>query len=261
MKNIDVTDLNKKGFVHLKNLLEAGQLSKLTEALDRSFTAHRDIQIKNNVEITTMGVALHVILNESVFIDFLRTLSETGIYSALKEHYFHSNFILNSFGGNNNLPHAPHYATNIHRDIRFFSGELNIMLNMIVMLDDFSIENGATFLLPYSHKDPELPGSDIFYKDAAQMVGKAGDIVLFNSNLWHAGGINKTDGHRRALTLTFSKPFMKQQLDYCKAIGFEKVGMLDEDTRQLLGYNSRVPSSLDEWYQPLEKRFYKKNQD
>jgi hypothetical protein len=28
-----------------------------------------------------------------------------------------------------------------------------------------------------------------------------------------------------------------------------------------LGYHSRVPASLDEWYQPEDKRFYKKNQD
>jgi ectoine hydroxylase-related dioxygenase (phytanoyl-CoA dioxygenase family) len=261
MKNIDISELNEKGFVHLKNNLEAGQISKLINSLEHSFTAHREIQIKNNVEITTKGVALHVILNDSIFIKFLETLSESGIYSALKDQYFGSNFILNSFGGNNNLPNAPHYATNIHRDIRFFSGDLRIMLNMIVMLDDFSVENGATFLLPYSHKIPEIPEIAIFYKNAVQMVGKAGDIVLFNSNLWHAGGINKTEGHRRALTLTFSKPFMKQQVDYCKAIGFDNVEKFNDDVRQILGYNSRVPSSLDEWYQPLDKRFYKKNQD
>jgi ectoine hydroxylase-related dioxygenase (phytanoyl-CoA dioxygenase family) len=33
------------------------------------------------------------------------------------------------------------------------------------------------------------------------------------------------------------------------------------ELQQLLGYHSRVPASLDEWYQPEDKRFYKKNQD
>jgi hypothetical protein len=31
--------------------------------------------------------------------------------------------------------------------------------------------------------------------------------------------------------------------------------------KQLLGFDSRVPSSLYEWYLPADKRFYKKNQD
>ena len=40
--------------------------------------------------------------------------------------------------------------------------------------------------------------------------------------------------------------------------------MYDEfsfELQQLLGYHSRVPASLDEWYQPENKRFYKKEQD
>jgi hypothetical protein len=31
--------------------------------------------------------------------------------------------------------------------------------------------------------------------------------------------------------------------------------------QQFLGYHSRVPASLNEWYQPEDKRYYKKNQD
>jgi ectoine hydroxylase-related dioxygenase (phytanoyl-CoA dioxygenase family) len=34
----------------------------------------------------------------------------------------------------------------------------------------------------------------------------------------------------------------------------------NEKMRQLLGYNSRVPASHDEWYQPPEKRMYKPGQ-
>jgi hypothetical protein len=34
-----------------------------------------------------------------------------------------------------------------------------------------------------------------------------------------------------------------------------------EDIKQLLGFDSRVPCSLYEWYLPADKRFYKKNQD
>jgi hypothetical protein len=40
-----------------------------------------------------------------------------------------------------------------------------------------------------------------------------------------------------------------------------KTSSFNEDLKQLLGYFSRVPANLEEWYQPYENRFYKKNQD
>lgn len=54
---------------------------------------------------------------------------------------------------------------------------------------------------------------------------------------------------------------MKQLLDYPRALGYNEINKFNPKLQQLLGYYSRVPSSLNEWYQPEEKRFYKKNQD
>jgi hypothetical protein len=42
---------------------------------------------------------------------------------------------------------------------------------------------------------------------------------------------------------------------------YERMNDFDYKMQQFLGYHSRVPSSLDEWYQPEEYRFYKKDQD
>jgi len=54
---------------------------------------------------------------------------------------------------------------------------------------------------------------------------------------------------------------MKQLLDYPRAIGYDKMDSFDLELQQLLGYHSRVPASLNEWYQPEINRFYKKDQD
>jgi ectoine hydroxylase-related dioxygenase (phytanoyl-CoA dioxygenase family) len=86
-------------------------------------------------------------------------------------------------------------------------------------------------------------------------------MLIFNSNVWHSSAPNKTQDHRRAIPITLSKSFMKQLLDYPRAIGYDKMDEFDLELQQLLGYHSRVPASLNEWYQPEDKRFYKKNQD
>jgi hypothetical protein len=54
---------------------------------------------------------------------------------------------------------------------------------------------------------------------------------------------------------------MKQMFDYTRSIETEVNYNLSEEMKQLLGFDSRVPSSLYEWYLPADKRFYKKNQD
>jgi ectoine hydroxylase-related dioxygenase (phytanoyl-CoA dioxygenase family) len=133
------------------------------------------------------------------------------------------------------------------------------MAQLLVMLDEFTEENGATYMLGGSHRMKERPGDDAFFRDATRAVGPAGSIVLFDSNLWHAAGTNRSSRPRRALTIAFTRPFIKQQLDYPRAMGYERDG-LSPTLRQLLGYNARVPASLDEWYQPPEMRLYKRDQ-
>jgi ectoine hydroxylase-related dioxygenase (phytanoyl-CoA dioxygenase family) len=128
------------------------------------------------------------------------------------------------------------------------------------MLDDFTLDNGATYLLSGSHLKKDKPGDEEFFLQAHRAVGKSGSIVLWDSNIWHAAGENKTDAPRRSLSLIYSKPFMKQQFDYPRAVGYEDLDSLSDNFKQIVGYNARVPATLDEWYQPPEKRFYKKDQ-
>jgi ectoine hydroxylase-related dioxygenase (phytanoyl-CoA dioxygenase family) len=86
-------------------------------------------------------------------------------------------------------------------------------------------------------------------------------MIIFNANVWHSSAPNTTQNHRRAIPITVSRSFMKQLLDYPRAIGYNKMDNFSIELQQLLGYHSRVPASLNEWYQPEDKRFYKKNQD
>jgi len=50
-------------------------------------------------------------------------------------------------------------------------------------------------------------------------------------------------------------------MDYPRALGYNKMNEFSEPLQQILGYHSRVPSNLNEWYQAGDKRFYRKNQD
>jgi ectoine hydroxylase-related dioxygenase (phytanoyl-CoA dioxygenase family) len=253
--------LNDIGFTIIPNQVQTDWLLKLYNAMDIAFDQHRKIQIKNNNDIVSDGVALHALLSSTIFIDFLSILLKNGFIQSLQDNFFHSKCILNSLSALNNLPNQPNFSSIVHRDLRFYSGDFPIMLNCLIMVDDFTIDNGATYLLPYSHLEQRKPSDNEFFNNAIQAVGKAGDILIFNANVWHAAAPNNTTNGRKAIPFTVSKSFMKQLLDYPRAIGYDKMNSFSYEMQQFLGYHSRVPASLDEWYQPADNRFYKKDQD
>jgi ectoine hydroxylase-related dioxygenase (phytanoyl-CoA dioxygenase family) len=261
MNTQQINQLHTQGFTIVPSQVSLHWINTLATEMDKAFADHRNIQLKNGNDITSDGVALHALLSSNKFIEFLYTLLDSGFIESLQESFFHSKCILNSFSALNNLPNQPNFSAIVHRDLRFYSGDFPMMLNCLIMVDDFSVENGGTYLLPQSHLEERKPTDEEFFSKAIQAVGKAGDILVFNANVWHASAPNKTQAGRRAIPFTISRSFMKQLLDYPRAIGYDKMDSFREDMQQLLGYHSRVPASLYEWYQPEENRFYKKHQD
>lgn len=261
MNKQEILNLKKEGYTILRNKISPEWVHRLSQAVDSSFIQHRDTQLKNNNDIKTDGVALHVLLSNSVFIEFLDHLISIGFIEDLKENYFGGNCILNSLSALNNLPNQPNFSAVVHRDLRFYAKDLPVMLNCLLMVDDFTVDNGGTYLLPESHLKEEKPSDEEFFSNAIQAVGGRGDLLVFDSNVWHSSAPNKTDRGRRAIPITISRSFMKQLLDYPRAIGYDKMDDFNLPLQQFLGYHSRVPASLDEWYQPEDKRFYKRGQD
>jgi hypothetical protein len=248
--------LCEHGWALLPSVVSAEFVERLARALDRVYADQREVQLRNGVGNGTNGTVHHLPCAGGSFLELL----DCDHGQHLLDRYFQGPYILNTYGGLLNLPDDPSYVARVHRDQRTFSGDLHLMAQLLVMLDDFTEENGATFLLTGSHRLAEKPSDEMFFREAARAVGPAGSIVMFDSNLWHAAGRNRSGRPRRALTLAFTRPFIKQQLDYPRALGYERAESFSERLRQLLGYNARVPTSLGEWYQPADRRLYKRDQ-
>lgn len=261
MKTEEINELKNLGYVILRNQIDNKWLSSLFDELTKVFDLHRKIQISKNNDIKTDGVALNILQDSPIFISFLEYFLSKNIIDELETNFFYSKTIINSFSAINNLPNQKNFSSKIHRDIRFYSHGMPMMVNFLFMIDDFTIENGATFILPYSHLKEEMPSEESFFQNAVQATGNRGDILIFDSNLWHCSAPNYSKNGRVGLPMTVSRSFMKQLYDYPRAVGYEKMEQFDQKLQAFLGYHSRVPASMEEWYMPEEKRFYKKNQD
>lgn len=82
--------------------------------------------------------------------------------------------------------------------------ERTLGIQVIWMLDDFTLENGATYYVPGSHKTRQWPDPDKISDDSRRrLTGKKGDVVMFSGKLWHSVGLNSTRSPRSALLANF----------------------------------------------------------
>ena len=248
--------MRTRGWVLFPDVIEPALLDRLGPDLDRAIDRSRAVQRSNGLPPDPSGVAHHV-LGTGDSLDEL--LGRRYLIDEI-EAYLGGRAILNSYGGVANHQESNAYFKVPHRDVRMYTPGFPMMITMLAMLDDFTTDNGATYVLTASHQSPERPSDEIFQQFADRLLGTRGSIALFDANIWHAAGSNRTTKIRRCVTLTFTRPFFKPQVDYPRMVGEEYLASADEGTRQLLGMNARMPSSLEEWYQPKEKRFYQADQ-
>ena len=253
------SNLKIKGYCKLESKIDLNFVNSINDVLPEIFDKHEKIRKHNNNPITSNGVAINALVGNKILFDCLQLLIDMKIIDWIEENYFETSCILNSFSALSNIPGENKvFHRNVHRDIRGFSYPSPLLLNMLIMLDDFTEDNGATLLLPNSHTKNEKPSNIYFDNNAKSVLGKAGDIIVWNSNLYHSSGNNKTNKIRRALPITFSLPYYKQLLDYPRAIGYDKSNVFNDKMRKLLGYDARVADKVENWYAPIDKLLYKK---
>ncbi len=157
-------------------------------------------------------------------------------------------------------PDGSNYSHRIHVDCpRLIPGYIT-NVGVMLALDDFTPANGATSFLPGSFRLADAPGREEFLAGARQVFPRAGDMVLFNARTFHLGGVNRTGRPRHALTLNVCRSYMRQRFDYPRLVPAAIVEQLTEVGRRFLGFHVRMPTSLEEYYLPEEKRLYKANQ-
>jgi ectoine hydroxylase-related dioxygenase (phytanoyl-CoA dioxygenase family) len=135
-----------------------------------------------------------------------------------------------SLNGRAALPGRGHQGLHVDWSSAVAPGDYQIC-NSIWMLDDFTEDNGATRVVPGSHRWGRLPQDDMAdprqpHPDETLLVGPAGTAVIFNSHLWHGGTQNRTDKPRRALHSAFVRRDRKQQTvsrDYLRPSTYQRL--------------------------------------
>ena len=130
----------------------------------------------------------------------------------------------------------------LHRDEDLwpFANTTEIMANAMWVLDDFTVENGATRVIPGSHRwprdrDPQ-PG------EAMSATAPAGSVILWLGGVLHGGGANTSSRARRGLVISYRLGWLAPAEKLLLSIPPEVARQLPEALQRLIGYQLHRPN-------------------
>ena len=121
--------------------------------------------------------------------------------------------------------------------------------NTVWMLDDFTLENGPTRMVPSSHTWKQRP-QDVLadplatHPDEILLTGKAGTIAVMNAHLWHGGTANRTSKPRLAMHAFYCRRDKPQQQYQKQLLRPEVQAALPPDLRQILALDDPMNDEL-----------------
>ena len=253
-------DVRETGFAIVSGVLDSSFLDKTHAAMYRvQEKLLNDVGAERLQRAGELGVLRLMPQYDPFFLSFLEipevlsvidhTVCETAIL------HTQNGFILPS------LSEAPAiFQNSFHRDFpRVLNGYM-ASINVMFAIDEFSAKNGATLVVPRTHQAMSIPDEQYLKENAIPVECPAGSMFVFDSTLWHAAGANVSGADRLAINHQFTRSYIKQQIDYVRALGSTVVQAQKPRTQQLLGWYTRVVTSLDEYYRPEDERLYRRGQ-
>lgn len=109
-------------------------------------------------------------------------------------------------------------------------------LQIMVALTDFTAANGATKVIPGSHKwdDERCPMPE----DTVDAEMAAGSALLFIGSTYHGGGTNATDKPRTGLTMALDLGSVRQEENQYLSVPFDTLKQLPCEVQRLLGWDA-----------------------
>lgn len=140
----------------------------------------------------------------------------------------------------------------LHRDQNCYSHRVpGIEFEAVALwsFDDFTAENGATHVVPGSHRWPldRLPAAD---EPTSQALMPAGSALLYLGTAYHGGGANRSPRPRMALVNTYSLGWLRQEENMALSVPRDLAASLPRQIRDLMGYR---PHGLVGWYPGAER--------
>jgi ectoine hydroxylase-related dioxygenase (phytanoyl-CoA dioxygenase family) len=221
--------LDRDGYFVVNDALSASELSAMRDEFERIHAAEKD-QGGHEVHVEPGARRISNIFNKTNAFD--KCLNLPPVLAAA--HYLLGEIKVH--GANLRDPVKGYGQQSLHVDVPKIFDEDWWVINAMIMLDDMTLENGPTRIIPGSqHWAPinvpyvnqgDWEPTPLSPEDAARVpkdldapypgellvTAKAGAAIICNSSMWHSGTRKNSDAHRRMLHLTYTRRDLPQQL-------------------------------------------------
>ena len=186
LENLDIL-----GYSIMENVIDASEAKRISGLLsvayakqEAKFGLERLKQLNDNTAhrglLAEDQAFRDMVINPKVWQVISATVGETSI--------------LNLQNASAALPGVKHYQSAMHKDFaKDFVVDKPLSVNAFWCISDFTAENGATWIVPGSHKYSYFPSAGFIERNRIQLAVKAGTVLLWDSLLLHQAGFNKTD--------------------------------------------------------------------
>jgi ectoine hydroxylase-related dioxygenase (phytanoyl-CoA dioxygenase family) len=145
----------------------------------------------------------------------------------------------------------------IHRDqwafdfFQFPAG-FEVQCNTIWAMTDFSEANGATRVIPGSHRFEDR--LTFVESDTLPAEMEKGSALLYTGSLYHGGGANRSDAVRVGINITYARGWLRQEENQYLSVPHDVARTLPDDLLKLIGYarGAYALGYVDDLRDPLE---------
>jgi ectoine hydroxylase-related dioxygenase (phytanoyl-CoA dioxygenase family) len=129
---------------------------------------------------------------------------------------------------------------------------MHLQISALWALDDFTVENGATRVIPGSHQNSVRSGytsTEAEINDrVVQAVMPRGSLLLYLGSTLHGGGANNSARSRAALINTYALGWLRQEENQILNVPRDIADRQSKTLRNLMGY--RPHGTLGAWQNP-----------
>ena len=227
--------LDEQGFVVLENFMSEALLVELRERVEELYAEEgeragsefkQEPQTKRLANLVDKGEVFERMIAMPAILEWVR-------------HVLGPEFKLSSLNARSANPHSD-WAQPLHADAGAVPDDQGFWVcNTVWMLDDFTAHNGATRMVPGTHRRGALPQAVLADPAAPHpgevlITGLAGSVVVQNAHIWHGGTANRTGAPRRALHGFYTRRDKPQQQYQKSLLRPETQARLSPELRWLL---------------------------
>lgn len=231
-------DLNDAGFTVIDDFLPRAQIDKVRTALEPHLGRHSG---RNAFEGFDTERVYTLVARGRLFEDLVEDPRLLAIFDEL----LLPGYLLTASQAINIRPGSP--AQPLHVDDGFYRlprPRPAVSYSMILAIDDFTPDNGATEVIAGSHRLESAAtqaAQDGQGPPPRPMIMNAGACVVYSGALVHRAGANRSARPRLALTLQYCQPWARTQENYFLGAPRERVRLMSPRVQSLLGYDIWPP--------------------